>query len=1081
MTGDAAPQTVEEWPEYAEAMAGQGKAALPQSSAFVAANAGSGKTKVLIDRVARLLLLPGAKPDEILCVTYTKAAASEMQTRLFQRLGAWCVMDAARLQSELGALEGRRGHAYTPEEIGRARELFAQALETPGGLRIETIHAFCARLLRRFPLEAGVPPGFGELDDEDASALWDAAFEALGARLGRREQTLVEAARIAAEAGGAKGLAVLRSLHARREEVRAFIAGAGGVEPAVEALRLEIGAGHDRIDTLISNAMNRDLPRERLSAAVAGFRTGSAQDRAQADCIGFALSDAPPDERLDGYIGVVFAATGALKSRGRVFTNGVRDRHPAVADLFDVEVPQGSETLRLIQLRSALNARRTFDRSAALLRLAHVVFSDYARRKRARASLDFEDLIETVGRLLNQGSAAEWVLWKLDGGLSHILLDEAQDTSLAQWGIVDTLTRDFFSGSSAERRLARTLFVVGDHKQSIYSFQGADPEHFLSQTQAFEQRTREANVEAELPNLAMSFRSTPEVLAFVDAAFDTLALVSDATFTANPPAAADLLRHTAHRRHQPGSVELWPIEPRPEVEPAEPWDAPIGQEKAASAKQRLARSVAEFIKREIDDGSAVWHGDVQRPARPGDFLILVKGRTGGLFDALLQALKRANLPVAGADRLQLLESLPVQDLLNLVRFALCPDDDLTLAEILKGPFGGLDDDGGLFPLANGRAPGETLWRRLEVSDDPHHARVRTFLRDVSARRHAAPFEFLSDALERGHGLGRSGWDLILSRFGGPAREPVTALIDRAARFDADTPPSLELFLAAIERHGGELKRELSGPQDEVRVMTVHGAKGLEAPVVILPDTTSAPNAHREGWFLTKTGAPIWAAAKATDAPLTACLRELADAHALNEHRRLLYVALTRARDRLVVCGAFMGKTAPGRSGASWYAVCETAMARLVESGQAFVADEGGRTVMRLGATAPHLGAGALDDVSHALPRWLRQPVRAEPVRERLLSPSALGDGEPPGLVSFEPGRAARLRRGRLIHVLLQALPDVEPKRRRKAGRDHLSRQPDLSASERREILGAAMSVSRSSSDPAAGPKSRLSETWAARS
>jgi ATP-dependent helicase/nuclease subunit A len=734
-----------------------------------------------------------------------------------------------------------------------------------------------------------------------------------------------------------------------------------------------------------------------------------------------------------------------------VFSKSLAADNPIVVDLFDVDLPQGSETQRILAVDAAINARRVYDRSAALLRLADVLFDDFARRKRARAGLDFDDLIETTSQLLTRRHAAEWVLWKLDGGISHILLDEAQDTSPAQWRILKALTDDIFAGAGAQRALLRTLFVVGDQKQSIYSFQGADPEHFLFEKQTFETSARTAKIAYELPDLAMSFRSSPEVLTYVDAVFDTDVFAPDAPFTLLPPAAADLLRHTPFRRHQPGSVELWPLEPQTDVEQAEPWTAPKGQESAASPKAKLATRIAKFIRREIDTGAAVWEKKQQRPARPGDFLILVRGRTGGLFDGILQALKRENIPVAGADRIQLLESLAVQDLLNLVRFALCPEDDLTVAEILKGPFGGLSDDE-LFAVANPRTG--HLWLAVQAANLP----VAAFLANVLERRHQAPFEFLTHALERGIGLPRPGWELILSRFGGPAREPVTALIDRAAAFDAGEAPSLQTFLNAVERRGGEVKRELSGPQDEVRVMTVHGAKGLEAPIVILPDTCSA---HRssDGVFLTEDGAPIWPGPKTNDTDLSAQLRAVADARALREHRRLLYVALTRAQDRLIVCGAERGNAKDGHEKTSWYRVCEGAMQRLAATGRVEDVPDGDGIFKRFGAAPELLIAATISTkAASALPAWLTRPVTLE-FKGRVLSPSRLtAAGEPPVISPFGAGRAERLRRGSLIHLMFEVLPELPPKSRRKAAEAFLRKQPDLAPDQCKEMLEATLGV-----------------------
>ncbi|HVY87461.1 MAG TPA: 3'-5' exonuclease, partial [Hyphomonadaceae bacterium] len=535
----------------------------------------------------------------------------------------------------------------------------------------------------------------------------------------------------------------------------------------------------------------------------------------------------------------------------------------------------------------------------------------------------------------------------------------------------------------------------------------------------------------------------------------TDAFAPEAPFTLMPPDGANLLRHTPFRRHEAGSVELWPLEPKDEAEPAEPWTAPKGQESAASPKAKLARRIAQYIKREIDRGAAIWDRNEQRPARPGDFLILVRGRTGGLFDGILQALKRENLPVAGADRIQLLESLAVQDLLNLVRFALCPEDDLVVAEILKGPFGGLDDDQ-LFALAHGRRT--SLWQAVLAAKASHVAPVREFLIDAFKRRFQPPFEFLTHALERSQGAEKPGWEKILARFGGPAREPVTALIDRAAAWDADHPPSLQLFLDAIERRGGEVKRELSGPQGEVRVMTVHGAKGLEAPIVILPDTCSSYRADTDGVFLNGDGAPLWAGPKTNDTELSAQLRAVADARALREHRRLLYVALTRAQDRLVVCGSFSGHAkGAGFAETSWYSVCSAAMNRLGDKVEQLV--DGDRTLQRFGAPTDLMLPALVPGGELArLPAWIGKPAPAETSRP-VLSPSQLVDAhEPPVISPFDDKRAARLRRGNLIHLLFEVLPDIAPKQRRPAAERFLSAQADLSPEQRKEMLDAAFRV-----------------------
>ncbi|MEZ6030934.1 MAG: double-strand break repair helicase AddA [Hyphomonadaceae bacterium] len=1053
------------WKEWEDALAGQAAAAEPQANAWVAANAGSGKTKVLIDRVARLLL-SGAEPDSILCVTYTKAAASEMQDRLFARLGDWCVTDDNTLRAELTKLEGERD--FSDAYLGRARELFARALETPGGLRIETIHAFCGRLLRRFPLEAGVAPGFQELDDQDSDEIWDQAFLALGARVVRGNPELVAAARAVAEAGGA-GFDILRRLESHRGEIQSLLEARGGIDAAINRLRSVLGAPEASEAELLDAAMNRDLPRSQLTALAAAIPIAKPTDATLVEKLQTALSDMDAAVRFEAYAGIAFTDAGEVRKKNP-YTAEAAKVAPQLADLFQTAAtPEGSEVTRVAEVARLLAARRVFDRSAALIRVASPLLGEFEKRKRARAGLDFDDLIDSVSRLFERSHAAEWVLWKLDGGIAHVLLDEAQDTSPEQWRILRRLTAEIFAGAGAVHRSQRTLFIVGDQKQSIYSFQGADPEHFLRQARELHAAAEEAGAPFNTPSLAMSFRSVRQVLTYVDDVFDPQHFSGGAPFSVQVPVEADYAPHTAHRRHEPGCVELWPLQPPADVEEPDPWDAPVDSVSETDAPVQLARRIAGFIAREIANGAGVWEKGKQRPARPGDFLILVKRRTGGIFDAILQQLKARDIPVAGADRILLLDSAPVQDVLNLVRFALCPADDLTLAEILKGPFGahaeGGDfpwlDDNDLFDLAIDRQG--RLWDQLRASKSERFAPLRAFLEDVLARRHQPPFEFITHALELGRGLPRPGWELILSRFGGPAREPVSALVDRAAGFDADQPPSLELFLAAIEASGGEVKRELSGPQDEVRVMTVHGAKGLQAPIVILPDTTSAPKLDTSGLFFTEDGLPVWAGPKSGDTPATAALRQDINARALREHRRLLYVALTRAQDRLVVCGAWYGRSKEGRDKDSWYQLCEAGMQRLIADGQAAGLSESldgeDATVLRLGDAPPALGlAEAQQALAATLPAWLRTLAPAETGR-RILSPSRLtASSEPPVLSPFGAGRAEKLRRGTLIHMLFEVLPGLPAKSRWRAAENFLKKQLDLMPDQRTEMLDAAFGV-----------------------
>ncbi|MEM9738982.1 MAG: 3'-5' exonuclease, partial [Pseudomonadota bacterium] len=606
----------------------------------------------------------------------------------------------------------------------------------------------------------------------------------------------------------------------------------------------------------------------------------------------------------------------------------------------------------------------------------------------------------------------------------------------------------------------RTLFVVGDEKQSIYSFQGADPRLFLSGKRDFISRTRG---DGATPDMLMSFRSSPEVLAAVDgvmaqSAVDVPAAVSQ------PPAMADLTIHTARRANQPGRVEQWPIEEKAEVPDNDPWDAPVDAQGETSPKAKLAAQVAGHVSQMVERGETVWvegpDGGWRRKAMTaGDVLILVRKRKGGLFDALIQNLKRQGLPVAGADRLVLADHIGVQDCLNLIRFVLMPSDDLTLAEILRGPFCDLvDDNEHLFPLAHGRGKDTSLWQRLQKSDTPRHAVARDFLQALLERAHWPPFEFLTAVLEHPVLDEQTGWDRIGARLGTPARDPVEALCARALAFDVERGAALQTFLSAIEGDESEIKRDLAEAGGAVRVMTVHGAKGLQAPVVILPDTTSPPGPQRSPLLTLENGLPVWAPSRTGDTDRLAAAREDATARMLEEHVRLLYVALTRAQDRLIVCGAWHGRGQTGYGDLSWYDLCAKGLAR------AGAEADDATAILALGSVPPLAEAPkGGSDAPVAPPAWLRRAAPSETKATRAISPSRLLADEAPVIDPLGPRPPDRRLRGRLIHSLLERLPRLSEDRREAAAVQFLAKEAALGPLERKEIAETAL---KTLADPA---------------
>ena len=1044
---------------YERVTAAQHLAAKPEASIWVSANAGSGKTKVLIDRVARLLLT-GVPPDSILCITYTKAAASEMQQRLFKRLGSWSVMGDEQLLRELNDLQGKQ-LGLGDDQLAKARALFAKALETPGGLRIETLHAFAGRVLRRFPLEAGVPPGFQELDEVDGAELWRTASRQTFDKLIETENGKNLFARLMNEIGGLRYDGVVDLIKGSASRLRAFLSDHPTYEDQFQALSMALDVPERTVSDLMDDLIGRGLPRDHIGRCISLLETASAKsDRTLFEALVQLLETTDHQQALELYKTVFLTGKGELRAKGS-FTKAFQDT--PVSDLF--AIPGGTETNRFLEGLADLNAARLRDRTLTLLSMAGPLLKAHTREKRLRAGLDFDDLILETRALLTRSNLAEWVLYKLDGGISHVLLDEAQDTSPDQWQIVNAIVAEFFTGEGASD-LIRTLFVVGDEKQSIYSFQGADTARFQAERQNFATRTAPGGPETHLPDIQMSFRSTPEVLSFVDAVFNGLTTTQSAPFSHEIPTSADLIEHSSfradHGHH--GQVELWPLE-EPDARPqGVPWHAPMDMERQTSAPRRLAQKIAAWIDARLKpDAPGIYEegpNGKPRPATAGDILILVRSRKA-LFHAIIQELKAKNLPVAGADRLNLLDTLAVQDLLNLVRFAALPENDLVTAEILKGPFIGLTekDENTLFTLAHDRGR-HSLWSRIQASQDPALAPAKAFLSELIARQYLPAFEFLSWAMSTRHAsLGETGWQLINARFGSPAKDPVDALISIAANMEDAAGASLQAFLLAVEEQAGDIKREPSGPVNEIRVMTVHGSKGLEAPIVILPDTTGLGRNTVAGQLLFQDDTiPVWMDKNFT-CPASEALKELEAAKSRAESHRLLYVALTRAKDQLVICGAWSGKSKTGFAEGSWYDLC-LQTTEFWSHGKIAQRKDG---VWQYGALPQPEMMAANENLSPrksvTLPGWIHTPIPSGSLGSRLSAPSQLLPGDTPVLPPFGKDQTKRFQRGRLIHALLEILPDVPEADREARAERYLARCLDPDQAELAEdVLKTAFSV-----------------------
>ena len=1051
-----------------QARAHQVTAADPDLSVFVTANAGSGKTTTLVDRVARLLLRQ-VRPGEILCVTYTKAAAAEMQARLFEKLGQWAVANNDDLAADLARLDGRDPETLTDAELSDARRLFAQALETPGGLKIQTIHAFCEKLLKRFPLEAGVSPGFKVLENEAALALSHAAREDLArAALAAPDGPIGLAyAHFAVELDWKSFHDLLGKIEAERGNLIDYI-GRWEAETAPSPHDLT-GADPDRSPDDIEADFLDWIDGSEWEDVARAMARGSIQDQDMAERM---------DRVAPGAWTVATMAPVFLTEKGEARKKLGTRSAPADAVAW-LEALQ----LKYLAVRDTLRAARIADDTIKALTLARAHAALYDLAKQARGALDFSDLVVKTVDLLTQRASAAWVLFKLDGGIEHVLIDEAQDTAPDQWTVFKALTEEFFSGAGAERhRLqgnaplrptpARSVFVVGDQKQSIYSFQGARPERLLKEAQAYSALVTEAlgaDAFRQVP-LETSFRSTGEVLQFVDAAFEgptrTRALVG---------ALGEITVHSPARVGQHGCVDLWPLFEDPVAEDRPAWNAPVDKEGAASGRKRLAQTLAREIRRQVETGVAIQDRQGPRPARYGDFLVLVR-RRDATFEEIIRALKTEGVPVAGADRMRLSSHIVFDDLKAVARFVLFPHDDLSLAEILRSPLCDVPDFGephSLYDLTEARG-GRSLWAELRAraGEHPQWRQARDLLDAAVADRARDPFAFFAGILNRTDDEGRSGRARILARLGREAEEAIDETLAQVLAAEDRGGTDLETCLALLEAADVEVKREMEGARNEVRVMTVHGAKGLEAGVVILPDTTSRAKPQGptlmpmalgddpddgEGWLMCP-------GSKGDDCEASGRARQARVDRTDAESLRLLYVALTRARDRIIVMGRGLKKGSGFEEGSWWDVIGET-MARLGDTRPGGVRDIGDG-VLRFGPDpeAAVRGGPVPDPATVTIPGWARQPATPAP-GFRIAAPSRMDEAlripapSPLAVSASGAGRPlGRFRRGDLIHRLLERLPEIATEDRPDAAVRILARERDLDEAQRTEMIAAAFGV-----------------------
>lgn len=1043
-------------------------AADPRNAAWVSANAGSGKTYVLAARVIRLML-DGVAPDTILCLTYTKTAAAEMKNRVFERLASWALYDDTQLRNALAELRNERDPGkVSAADVEGARTLFATALETPGGLKIQTIHAFCDSVLHRFPLEANIAGHFEQLDDRmQAAFLSEARNHVLAAPGPELSGPLT---RLLGELADTTFDTVLADAVSDRAVFEQFDDDGMDHSARLLAWRSAYDLPTDLTKDQVLSSLWEDPALsvagiEALHQAATEVAAKQTLNRLL-DPLLQAVKNGPSDANDTQLFSALFKADGTVYG-DNTFTKALQEAEPGIVEWYrDI-------ASRAARARDTLMLLRSIELGVDLVTIVNAVLKRYVELKRSRGYLDFTDLIDRTRNLLSRQDVGPWVRYKLDEGIDHILVDEAQDTSPAQWDVIQLLSSDFFVGEGANPK-KRTIFAVGDEKQSIYSFQGADPAQFSQRKYDYAGDCEAGERPFEDIRLQASFRSTADVLAAVDRVFAHQNQAEGLTAEAEP------IEHRSLRTCQPGQVEIWEPTQSEKAEAPDDWLKPA--DATAKGDLALANRIADQIRDWLNNGEIL--EGLDREVSPGDVLILVRSR-GNFVTAISRALKARRVAVAGADRLDMIDHPAVLDLLALGRFVLDDTDSLSLAELLKSPlFGAVDDD--LFALVEDGEEHQTLFERLQVmaSENP---RTKSWLDTLTGWKERATnrsvFTFYAEILSVDDGEAK-----LVGRLGPETLDLIEEFLNEALAMERAGLTSLQQFIRSFDDGSRMIKREMDQKASQVRIMTVHGAKGLEAPVVFLVDNGSKPIGQRDNavnYVATEAGPDhepvlLVAASKADrPAPFAAALDRAHDA-LRDEYRRLLYVGMTRAADRLIVTG-FRGVNGGENTGSeiedpvkrTWYDMVKAA---LVDEGPATFMED--KDFLAWCFRLPHKAQRAVGDPSptDAIPvtaigdvSWMRKPAPSEPPAPRPLQPSGASvlaieqseigssgqeQSEPlPSqslLKRFVAGHAENTderakheamaraaRRGTAMHRLLQVLIDVPASEREALARQYL--------------------------------------------
>ena len=870
------------------------KANQPDKSIWVSANAGSGKTSNLVNRVSRLLLL-GVRPEKILCLTYTTAAANEMHERLIRELGYWSMMSNEGLYQRLTALsEG----LYLDEPnksklLTIARQLFAKVLETPGGLKIQTIHSFSGSVLRKFPLEVNISPNFSVLDDRQKSAIIDETISYIAKKNSATLEKLVSLLKVSNIDHVIDLIFQHRQKFETKFDLKSFC-NCFDLNPQ----KLSLPQALEKI--------LEGVPKNIISLLQKSFSRGSKLELEQAEKLK-EFDNVDVEAKLQILENVLFTKEGKARSLRNYPSKIAKSSEPHLENLISTLQSNFKEYI------SHRNESSLIEKTQILYEFASVFLKIYEGFKTVDNALDYDDLILKTNILLTD-YRSKWVQYKLDGGIDHILLDETQDTSRAQWVMLTALMDDFFVDDRITKGL-RTFYAVGDEKQSIYSFQGARVDDFSYMREFFAEKMALIGDRLHEVSLLKSFRSSKAILNFVDEVFKN----------GGDTGVKSVSQHIAYHERLPGKVELWPLIKKSKTEVKINWWNFEKNVKEPSSYYELAENIGLKVKRLLESDNRIFYVDpknkiLEKRISPGDFLILVRSR-GPLYNELFRAFDKYKVPTTGSDRLYLLDDLAIRDVISLLKFLDNPLDDLSLAEALKSPLFGVTEQL-LFQICHKRK--NTLYHSL-ITRFPEHDASKILEDLLYQVRRVKPYDLVKRIFVKHRGRLK-----ITARFGTAVNEVLDELLEQILNYEDLEPPSVFGFLEWIKNFDHSIKRQSSTDRDKIRIMTIHGAKGLESPIVILGETTEKVRKRRNFQLLRKDN---WLCISEREELLPNSVIAIKNEQTLNElkeENRLFYVAITRAKSWLIMCGIAENKLEKLSSSStlSWYERSRLALSNL---------------------------------------------------------------------------------------------------------------------------------------------------------